>query len=160
MPKITIEIDEEIYKFLQKQAISFEEKEPNDVLRRLLLKKDIENKNQDLKVFVRKSEINFPVLPGGVPKALEHILQVVYLVKSRKMSRMDSTRYLAKFHKVCPTTIADKYTRQLDLTAGEFDHLVKKENIQSLKNLLHRKFPEHCRALSKYFEDMDVFSLE
>ncbi|MEZ4600722.1 MAG: hypothetical protein R2940_13115 [Syntrophotaleaceae bacterium] len=157
MPKITIEIDEEIYKFLQKKAIPFEETEPNDVLRRLLLKEGQKTKNTDQPVIVRKTIISFPVLPGEVPKALEHILQVIYLVKSKKMSRMNGTHYLAEFHKVFPTTIVDKYTRQLGLTAHEFDQLLEIENSESLKNVLHRKFPDHFRSINEYLGKIDIF---
>ncbi|APG24347.1 hypothetical protein [Syntrophotalea acetylenica] len=149
MRKITIEIDEEIFNFLQKQATPFVDS-PNDVLRRILLSNGKNTNNDVSAAFTRKSGVSLPVLPGGVPKALEHTLQVAYLVRFAKMSRSNATNYLANLHRVAPQTIIDKYCRQLDLTAYEFDQLLQSEDLKSLKELLHKKHPRFYKTINEY----------
>lgn len=149
MRKISIEIDEEIFNFLQKQATPFVDS-PNDVLRRILLKSDRNPNSETPVTIIRKPEVSLPVLQGGGPKALEHTLQVVYLVRFAKMSRSNATNYLAKLHRVAPQTIIDKYCRQLDLTAYEFDQLLREEDLNSLKELLHKKHPTFYKTINDY----------
>jgi len=149
MKKIAIEIDEEIFNLLQKQATPFVDT-PNDVLRRLLLKKSPTETLAVPTFRPVRSSTSLPVLPGGVPKALEHTLQVAYLVRHREMSRSSATQRLADIHRVAPQTILDKYCRQLELTAAEFDHLLEEADLKSLKNLLHKKFPTHFRVINDY----------
>jgi len=149
MKMISIEIDEEIFNLLQKQATPFVDT-PNDVLRRILLEKTPAQGSEVPKFNPVKSSTPLPVLPGGVPKALEHTLQVAYLVRNRKMSRSRATQRLADIHRVAPQTILDKYCRQLELTAAEFDQLLQETDLKSLKNLLHKKFPSHFRTINDY----------
>jgi hypothetical protein len=94
--------------------------------------------------------VSLPTLPGGVPKSLEHTLQVAYLVRYSKMSRSNATNYLAKLHRIYPQTIIDKYCRQLDLTAYEFDQLLQSDDLNSLKELLHKKHPSFYKIINEY----------
>lgn len=149
MRKITIEIDEEIFNFLQKQAAPFVDT-PNDVLRRILLKNDPKPTREIPAVVIKKPGISLPTLPGGVPKSLEHTLQVAYLVRFVRMSRSNATNYLANLHRVTPQTIIDKYCRQLDLTANQFDSFLQCDDLKSLKELLHKKHPNFYKVINEY----------
>lgn len=146
MQKVNIEIDEEIFNFLQSQATPFVDT-PNDVLRRLLLESAPKNNSAPKPAILNQS---LPILPRGTPKALEHTLQVVYLVKFAKMSRPRATHRVADIHGVAPQTIIDKYCRQLELTAYQFDKLLQENDLKSLKELLYKKFPKEYKVISEY----------
>jgi len=150
MRKITIEIDEEIFNLLQEEATPFIDT-PNDVLRRLLLKNDKSN-NYSSMILPRKTNDSLPALPGGTPRALEHTLQVAFLVKFGKMTRNAATHYLSKIHGVAPQTIIDKYCRQLDLTANKFDRLLEDGDLRNLKEILHKKFPAYHEIINEYLQ--------
>ena len=149
MRKITIEIDEEIFNLLQNMATPFVDT-PNDVLRRLLLKSPPINNYEASAVSAIRSGQSLPVLPGGTPKALEHTLQVAYLVRFGKMSRSRATHRIADIHGVAPQTIIDKYCRQLELTAYQFDQLLQEKELTSLKELLHKKFSSYYKVINEY----------
>jgi negative regulator of replication initiation len=146
MRKVNIEIDEEIFNFLQNQATPFVDT-PNDVLRRLLLKSAPKIISVTKPASPNQS---LPILPGGTPKALEHTLQVAYLVKFTKMTRPRATHRVADIHGVAPQTIIDKYCRQLELTAHQFDKLLQENDLKSLKELLHKKFPNQYKIINEY----------
>jgi hypothetical protein len=44
---------------------------------------------------------------------------------------------------VTPQTIIDKYTRQLGLTASQFDRLLDRDQLPQLKSLLKERFRAH-----------------
>lgn len=148
MKKITIEIDEEVFGFLQKKARPFIDT-PNDVLRRLLLRTPLNMPIGEL-YGPRPAEEVFSMLPKDLPKALAHTIQVAYLVWFRKMPRSKATSLVATYHGVAPQTIIDKYCRQLDLTANQFDMLLREDDLTTLKKLLQKKFPD-------YFDIIRVF---
>lgn len=149
MGMVTIEVDTEIFGFLQSQATPFVDS-PNDVLRRLLLKKGLKIDGKQPEVKISGWTQSLPVFPGGVPKALEHTLQVAFLVRYGKMSRIRATQRIADMHGVATQTILDKYCRQLDLTAHQFDRLLDDKELKSLKELLNRKFPDQCKIINEY----------
>ena len=149
MQKITIEIDKEIFNLLQSMATPFVDT-PNDVLRRLLLNSPKNSNYEASAVSVIKPNQTLPALPGDTPKALEHTLQVAYLVKFGKMSRSKATHRIANIHGVAPQTIIDKYCRQLELTAYKFDQLLQEEELTSLKELLHKKFSNYYKVVNEY----------
>ena len=148
MRMVSIDIDEEIFSLLQKKAAPFVDS-PNDVLRMLLLNKG--TKNTEFPVGIpKKNNYSLPVLPGGVPKALEQTLQVTYLVRFGKMTRNNATHRIANINGVAPQTIIDKYCRQLELAAHQFDKLLEEKELKSLKELLHKKFPSYFKVINDY----------
>ena len=149
MKKFKIEVDEQVFGFLQAKAVPFVDS-PNDVLRRILLKEESRAKVDRPIVRETKSNISFPVVQGDVPKALEHTLQVIYLVKHHYMSRLKATNYLANHHGVASQTILDKYCRQLNLTAHKFDVYLQEKDLSSIKGILERKYPFHSSAIRAY----------
>lgn len=143
-----IEIDQEIFEFLKTKAEPFVDT-PNDVLRRLLLNKDVKTKIKSDATF-KVSESAPPPVPAGTPKALEHILQVIYLSHFLKFSRSKATKMVAEIHDVASQTVLDKYCRQLNLSASEFDKLLSEAGIITLKNKLHNKFFDHGDVIDNY----------
>jgi hypothetical protein len=87
-------------------------------------------------------------LPNGTPQALRQILEVAQLVRGGAYSRTAATQFVAKQHRVFPQTVLDKYCRQLDLTANQFDRLLEQEDSADLRQLLRSKFPEHAEVVN------------
>lgn len=144
-----IDIDQEVLDYLKSQAEPFTDT-PNDVLRRLLLGK---TRSEKLAQFIHRegSSNNPPSVPAGTPKALEHILQVVYLTHFSGIPRSKATKDVAKMHGgIAPQTVLDKYCRQLNLKASEFDRLISEPGFIGLKEKLYAKFRGHREVIDNY----------
>jgi hypothetical protein len=145
----TIDIDQEVLNYLKSQAEPFTDT-PNDVLRRLLFGKSSSGKLAQFKPREKASH-NLPPIPAGTPKALEHILQVVYLTHFLGAPRSKATKDVAKKHGgIAPQTVLDKYCRQLNLKASEFDRLVAEPGLSGLKGILYAKFSGHREVIDNY----------
>jgi len=148
MQEQSIEIDQEVFNFLKKQAEPFVDT-PNDVLRRLLLSNSVTSQvNRD--VPFKASSNTPPSVPAGIPKALEQILQVVYLVRFLGLTRSRATKRVAAIHNVTSQTVLDKYCRQLNLSASDFDKFLSEPGITTLKNKLNNKFYEYREVINSY----------
>jgi len=136
----SIDVDDEVFEYLKAKAEPFVDT-PNSVLRRELLS----NKNiSPPTVKLAASNTLMPTTPLGTPKALEQILEVAFLVRNSGKTRLDATHYVAKKHGVAFQTVLDKYCRQMDLTAYQFDTLLGQEDLRDLKKLLRKKFNDHA----------------
>lgn len=145
----TIDIDQEVLDYLKSQAEPFTDT-PNDVLRRLLFGKASSEKRAQFKPREAASH-NLPPVPAGTPKALEHILQVVYMTHFSGIPRTKATKDVAKMHGgIAPQTVLDKYCRQLNLKASEFDRLVAEPGLSGLKEILYAKFNGHREVIDNY----------
>lgn len=137
-----VEVDDEVFSYVQQHA------EPlvdnfNTTIKRLL---GLTVKGPGSQPSLSKGQPT-PIpgleLPRETPQALRQILEVAYLVSKRGESRTDATRIVARTRHVAPQTVLDKYCRQLDLTAADFDRLLDEPQLTSLRTKLHRKFPEY-----------------
>jgi len=139
MPMHKIEVDDVIYRYLKSKAEPFVDT-PNTVLHRELL-----GNNSSLSVGHVQNipQLNIPQLPGSTPAALQHIIEVVHLVKAGDYDRTEATKIVARRHGVARETIQDKYTRQLGLSASDFDVLLAEYNESKLIERLNRRFPGH-----------------
>lgn len=144
-----IDIDQEVLDYLKSQAEPFIDT-PNDVLRKLLLGKTSNEKL--IKVKPREGlSHNPPPVPAGTPKALEYILQVVYLTNFSGIPRPKATKNVAKIHGgITPQAVLDKYCRQLNLKAFEFDRLIAEPGFTGLKKKLNAKFSGHSEVIDNY----------
>lgn len=142
-----IEIDEEVFDFLKRKAEPFVDT-PNSVLRRLLLNKNV-SQAEPLQV-TAKQEPETEAFPRGTPVALQHILEVIRLVKDGSYSRNSATNFVARKHKVASQTVQDKYGRQLGLTANDFDRLLSQPQSDEMITLLVKKFPSHGDLIRNY----------
>lgn len=143
-----IEVDDEVFTYLKGKAEPFVDT-PNDVLRRELLGKS-PSRRHTLPISSGSSKLSLPFLPGGTPKALEQILQVIYLVRNLNIGRSRATHFVADEHRVAPQTVLDKYCRQLSLKASEFDRLLDEPDLKGLKVLLNNKFREQSAVINEY----------
>lgn len=141
-----IEVDEEVYKYLKGKAEPFVDT-PNKVLRRELLKEDNEQRKST-------SPGRFPDLPNGIPTALQHTLEVIYLVKQKGIPRPEATKVVANRHDVAPQTVLDKYCRQLNKKAYEIDRLLEDTNLKNFQNLLTNKYANHNSLIRKFFNGL------
>jgi len=82
-------------------------------------------------------------VPTGTPMALREILEVVHQVRTSSRRSSDATNHVARKFGVTPQTIIDKYTRQLGLTASQFDRLLDRDQLPQLKSLLKERFRAH-----------------
>lgn len=142
-----IDIDEEVYDYLKERAEPFEDT-PNAVLRRELLS----NNNTTQESGNSYKSVNFPDLSKSIPTALQHTLEVIYLVKKHNISRPEATKLTAKKYDIAPQTVLDKYCRQLNKKASEIDKLLKEENLSHFRSILCNKYNDHRTIINKHFD--------
>jgi len=146
MKYFKIEIDEEVRQYLLNKIEDFGDT-PNSILRRELF----QNEEKEAAV---PSSYQYPSFPSGIPIALQHILEVIHLVKKRGLSRVDATKAVSKRHKVRRETVLDKYGRQLDKTTSEVDRLLEDRNLQDFKSILTKKFQHNKNVIESFFSDL------
>ena len=144
-----VEVDDEVFQYVKGHA------EPlvdtfNSVLRRLLLASDPETDEPKQKVASSiRADGLLPNLPSQTPQALRHTLEVAYLVRGGAYDRSNATQFVAKQHDVFPQTVLDKYCRQLNLKAREFDSLLEQPELSDLKRILNSKFPDFKQLIDE-----------
>jgi hypothetical protein len=138
-----IEIDDRIFKYLQSHAEPFIDT-PNSVLNKLFFGEDENN----------KKEKGQPVSVTGLPKALAYVLEVVSEIEINGYSRLDATRAVAERHDTTPTTVMDKYCRQLNLKAQQADELLQGPEYNDFKNILKEKFPNYKEVVDTFFDSL------
>lgn len=142
-----IEIDEKIWKHLQKHAEPFVDT-PNSVLHKLLLGV-FDDEDEERQVFRIPS-----VSVKGSPKSLSQIFEVLYEIEVNGCTRIQATNRVAKKRGTAPQTITDKYCRQLNKRAQEIDKLLSEPGYDEFKELLKSKFPNHSQVIDTYFESL------
>lgn len=160
MRMISIEVDEEVFSYLQAKAQPFLDT-PNTVLRRELLGREQPppahnshpsnasgSPTQGL-----GAPTSLPGLPFGTPAALQQTVWVMHLVLSNGRARSEATADVAKILGVTPQTVLDKYCRQLGLTAGRFDLLLREPDLKQLEALLVTKYLEHAETIRQFFRE-------
>lgn len=144
-----VEVDDEVFAFVQKHAEALVDNF-NSALRKLLpLAGPAPGRVVDPKPRTVNGKGTDLSLPSGTPQALRQILEVVSLVRGGAYTRTSATRFVAKQHGVAPQTVLDKYGRQLQLTAQQFDRLLEREDASELRKLLKAKFPQHEDAIGR-----------
>jgi negative regulator of replication initiation len=149
-----IEVDEEIWQFLKKNAEPFEDT-PNSVLRRFLL--DIDDKTVDESVRTH-SYRDLPNFPPSVPQALAQILEVVYKVKKQGLSRTEATNLVARKRTITSQSVIDKYCRQLDKRAHDIDRMLESTDMNELKSLLLERFKRNRDTIREFFSSLNASS--
>jgi negative regulator of replication initiation len=143
----TIEIDANLWSYLQKNAEPFVDT-PNSVLNRLLF---------DTSKASSPSE-DEPKIPAvsiqGIPKSLAQILEVVYEMEVNGYSRTEATKRVAHNRGTSPQTITDKYCRQIGKKAQEIDQLLSEPGYEGFKEILKGKFDAHQQVIESYFETL------
>jgi len=143
-----IKVDDEVFAYLKSKAEPFVDTTPNDVLRRELL----HDGGRTTKTTILGDTKNdaLPQLASGTPTALAHILEVIYLMRKLDYTRTDATRRVATVHSIAPQTVLDKYCRQLNLTAYQFDKLLEQPDLKDLRVILIKKFNGHYEVIEDY----------
>ena len=143
----TIEIDENIWSYLQKHAEPFVDT-PNSVLNRILF-----NTSK-----IPSPEDRMPEIPTvsiqGIPKSLAQILEVVYEMEINGYSRTEATKRVAHKRGTSPQTITDKYCRQIGKKAHEIDQLLSEPGYEGFKKILESKFGAYQQVIESYFETL------
>ena len=117
-----IEIDDRIFKYLQSHAEPLVDT-PNSVLTKLLFGENrTENQKKRPTVSVK-----------GLPKSLAYVLEVVSEIEINGHSRLEATKIVAERNETVPTTVMDKYCRQLNLNAQEAEELLAEEGFNEFK---------------------------
>jgi len=145
-----VEVDEEVFQFVKAHA------EPlvdtfNSALRRLL---PVTGKKSPMVIQFSGTNTHpsggLPTLPSHIPQKLRQVLEVVYLVINGPYSRSSATHYVARHHGgKAPQTIIDKYTRQLNLKASEFDRLLEQPGLTDLRKHLNSRFPDYTQLIDE-----------
>ncbi len=147
----SIEVDDDVFAYLQSKAAPFIDT-PNAVLRRELLKQPDTFRSRPAPAEPSAERDGLPDLPPGTPAALAQTLEVVWVTKSTGCSRSEANTFVAQRHRVAPQTVLDKYCRQLGLTADRFDAMLREAGYRELRGLLSEKFPRHQDAIAKVFD--------
>ncbi|MGD8739268.1 MAG: hypothetical protein PVG34_03070 [Desulfobacterales bacterium] len=145
----TIEIDENLWSYLQKHAEPFVDT-PNSVLNRILFdtSKATSPTNDEPKIPAVSIE--------GIPKSLAQILEVVYEIEINGYSRTEATKRVAHKRGTSPQTITDKYCRQIGKKAHEIDQLLSEPGYEGFKKILESKFGAYQQVIESYFETLMV----
>lgn len=150
MPFQTVQVDEEVFRVVQRSAEPLVD-DFNSALRRKL--------GLSVKLVPRTPAYSRPTLPvavpeypRSVPEALRQILAVVHLVRAGHHDRPYATRAVASSLGVFPQTVLDKYTRQLALTTAQFDAMLAEPGAERLREFLRRKFIGHGTLIDSTFE--------
>lgn len=138
-----VEVDDEVFSFVKAHA------EPlvdtfNSSLRRLL---PLGAMASDGGANAAREASLIPSFPTGTPEALRQILEVARLVCGGAYTRTAATQFVAKQHGVTPQTVLDKYGRQLQLTATQFDQLLEQKGLSDLQRILKLKFAAHSELI-------------
>jgi negative regulator of replication initiation len=145
----TIEIDENLWSYLQKHAEPFVDT-PNSVLNRILF--DTSNAASPI-----NDEPKIPAVSiQGIPKSLAQILEVVYEIEINGYSRTEATKRVAHKRGTSPQTITDKYCRQIGKKAHEIDQLLSEPGYEGFKKILESKFGAYQQVIESYFETLMV----
>jgi negative regulator of replication initiation len=145
----TIEIDENLWSYLQKHAEPFVDT-PNSVLNRILF--DTSNAPAQT-----HRELKIPAVSiQGIPKSLAQILEVVYEMEINGYSRTEATKRVAHKRGTSPQTITDKYCRQIGKKAHEIDQLLSEPGYEGFKKILESKFGAYQQVIESYFETLMV----
>jgi hypothetical protein len=147
MKKYSIEIDEKVWKFLQKNAEPFIDT-PNSVLNHILFGASKESDAQEGAAAVPSVSIK------GTPKSLSQILEVIYEIEVNGCSRTEATNRVAQKRGTAPQTITDKYCRQIGKKAHEIDQLLSESGYSQFKALLKSKFNNHAQVIDTYFDSL------
>ena len=149
MKMFPIEIDERVWRYLQKHAEPFIDT-PNSVLSRLLLGTSTHPPDK----------ADTPDVPTvsveGTPKSLAQILEVIYEMHINGYCRTEATNRVAQNRGTAPQTITDKYCRQLGKKAHEIDVLLSEPGYEQFKQLLKSKFSGHQVIIDTYFESLMI----
>jgi negative regulator of replication initiation len=144
MPMHRIEVDDQVFNYLKTKAEPLVDTS-NSVLRRLLLRDTADE--------VPIPPYEKPPYPRpDIPKALQQILQVIHGIRKGRLSRSEATHQVAAMRNVATQTVIDKYTRQLGLTAYQFDGLLAQSDLLSLKTRLKEKFLKHHAVIDEYLK--------
>lgn len=141
----TIEVDDEVFAYLKSQAEPLVD-DANKVLRRLLLATRPQRPRSPV-LSSSDATNGHPRIPAGTPMALREILEVVHRVRTSGSTRRDATRYVAGRLNITIQAVLDKYTRQLGLTASQFDRLLEADRVGELRSLLKQKFRAHADVI-------------
>lgn len=149
MRYVKVDVDEEVFQFVKGKA------EPlvdtfNSALRRLLPLSSAKAETQPVRVTEEGKQKNyheFPVIPQHVPAALSQILEVVHLARGGAYTRAMATNRVAKHRNIAPQSVLDKYCRQLNLRADQFDRLLAQPDLEELRKILKAKFSRHNAAI-------------
>jgi len=150
MEMYKIDVDEEIYRYLQSKAEPFVDTE-NSVLRRILL---ADRARAEVK---EQHAASFPKFPPGTPDGLTYILELVYLlVRDYAANRIEAAKKVAEYHGVTYPTVADKYARQLGKSTYEVDRMLEETGFNELKTLLENKFRPFTEIIHEFFKGLNV----
>jgi hypothetical protein len=148
MPKLPmhlIEVDDKIFIYLQKHAEPLIDT-PNTVLYRLLLNENYTN--------APKTSPSLKLT--GLPKALSQPLEVLYEISKHGLTRPKATKLIAEKHNTVPSSVMDKYCKQLDLKARDIDLMLEEPGYEKFMNLLKDRFPDFASIIDMFFETLYV----
>jgi negative regulator of replication initiation len=144
MPMHTVQVDDEVFSFVQKHAAPLVDTF-NSALRRQL---PITGRGTGAAA-PSTDDVGYEP-PTGTPQALSQILKVMRRMHVLGESRKEATKQVANSLGVAVQTVIDKYTRQLGINAVWFDRLLIPSNRGDLRKLLQSKFPEHAGAIDEF----------
>jgi negative regulator of replication initiation len=148
MKMYKIEVDEEVYRYLQKKAEPFVDTVNSTIRRELSL-------GPTASVARGESRLEFPDIPKRIPDGLGDILKVTHLVKKYSIDRIEATREVAKRRNIMYPTVADKYARQLGKSAHDIDTMLDEPGFLQLKRTLKEKYHRYSDYIDEFFNVLE-----
>ena len=147
MQMFSIEVDEKIWRYLQKCAEPFVDT-PNSVLTRILFGEA--DQPPEKKKTTALENLNMQ----GLPKSLAQILEVIFEIEANGYPRTEATNRVAQNRGTAPQTITDKYCRQLNKKAHEIDEMLAEPDYAGFKDLLKNKYVDHHHMIDMFFDSL------
>ena len=134
MKRERISVDQHVYEYITNRAIPYEDKEPNDTLRRLFGLNELPDRPESEKI----KKLRAP---------LRYVLEVWDLMQEGH-ERIGATHAIARKYSVARPTIHDAYTRRLGLNTREFDDL----SSDGLRVKLVEEFPNYENDINLFMD--------
>ena len=145
-----IEVDEEVYAYLQKKAKSRRDGFNNVLRQELLGAADARDGTEAVEVTERLE------MPGGVPRLLRQMLEVVESVRFGRQSRSQATRGPAQEDGIRFEELSDKFCDKLGLTLSQFDRLLDSDQHEDLRAALKSKYPRHSEWIDSFLAELSL----
>lgn len=134
MKRGRISVDQQVYEYITNHAIPYEDKEPNDTLRRLFGLNELLDRPELEKI-------------KKLPALLGNVLDVWDMMQ-KGHGRIGATNAIGRKYSITKQTIQDAYTRRLGLNTREFDDL----SSDGLRVKLVEKFPDYENDINLFMD--------
>ena len=89
-----------------------------------------------------------------IPTGLQHVLEVVRLVRADGMDRLAEVKAVAKKHRIDPQTVTSACTRSLGINTTQLDEILEVAAEPAFCANLVRRFPPYQDYIERFFAEL------